>query len=222
MQKNSKFTKCPHCSHTVKTTMEKCLNCGEIINTKQEKTNEPTQKKANKRKEKIAPKKKMYTCKGCDNQISKNAKVCPYCGEPGKKKTHWFTWLMLFLFIAWFFNTKVGMKATPDLKGTSTHSEKVEKCSKSDFKITKGREWRDGDYYKIAYQVKNNCNYAYAPQLQINYYGNDDAIINSSNLWPASISNIPAHSSYGHKYLARVSEKVSSVEIKVIKIREWK
>jgi hypothetical protein len=41
---------------------------------------------------------KLFKCKGCGNQISKKSQSCPKCGEPNIR-THWFTWLVLILFI---------------------------------------------------------------------------------------------------------------------------
>lgn len=44
----------------------------------------------------------MTNCKSCGEEISKKAKSCPKCGEP-VKKTHWFTWLVLFGIIGYAF-----------------------------------------------------------------------------------------------------------------------
>lgn len=57
----------------------------------------------------------LKECKGCGKEISKNAKVCPYCGEPAPKKTSLLTWLVLILFIVGIFN--VGNNTS-----TSSHS----------------------------------------------------------------------------------------------------
>lgn len=42
----------------------------------------------------------IVNCKSCGKEISKNAKVCPHCGEPAPKKTSLTTWLVLILLIA--------------------------------------------------------------------------------------------------------------------------
>ena len=47
---------------------------------------------------------KLIKCKSCGEDISKNAKVCPKCGEPTPKKTSLVTWLVLILFIVFMFN----------------------------------------------------------------------------------------------------------------------
>jgi hypothetical protein len=36
----------------------------------------------------------LIKCKACDQEISKNAKKCPNCGEPTPKKTSVFTWII--------------------------------------------------------------------------------------------------------------------------------
>ncbi len=41
----------------------------------------------------------LIKCKACGTEISKNAKICPQCGEPAPKKTSLATWLVLGIFI---------------------------------------------------------------------------------------------------------------------------
>ena len=40
----------------------------------------------------------LTTCKACGEQISRNAKACPHCGEPAPKRTSIVTWLVAGLF----------------------------------------------------------------------------------------------------------------------------
>ncbi len=47
---------------------------------------------------------KMIKCKGCDEKISKKAKICPKCGEPTPKKTSLLTWLVGILLITGMVN----------------------------------------------------------------------------------------------------------------------
>lgn len=47
---------------------------------------------------------KMIKCKGCGEEISKKAKICPKCGEPAPKKTSLLTWLVGILFIVALIN----------------------------------------------------------------------------------------------------------------------
>jgi len=57
---------------------------------------------------------KLMKCKSCDNEISKNAKVCPHCGEPVPQKTSALTWLVLIFFIIAIF-----VNLIPDIKDTT-------------------------------------------------------------------------------------------------------
>ncbi len=148
---------------------------------------------------KIGKKSKLMNCPDCDKEISKNAKSCPHCGTEikSKKKTHWFTWLVLLILISWFIGALSEKKEATNGYSASSVKEKnynsntftakkvSEKCTKSDFEVIKGREWREGSYYKVAYQIKNNCNYDYAVQLQINYFGENGSIIRSKTIYPA-------------------------------------
>lgn len=48
---------------------------------------------------------KLIKCKSCGDEISKNAKSCPHCGEPTPKKTSFLTWLVLILFLIVLFKS---------------------------------------------------------------------------------------------------------------------
>lgn len=47
-------------------------------------------------------KSKLMSCRDCEKEISKKAKVCPHCGAKNKKKTGLASWVVLGL-IVWFF-----------------------------------------------------------------------------------------------------------------------
>lgn len=45
----------------------------------------------------------LVNCKECGAEISKNAIVCPHCGEPAFKKTSLVAWMLLIMLILWLF-----------------------------------------------------------------------------------------------------------------------
>ena len=56
---------------------------------------------------------KLVKCKGCGEEISKNAKACPKCGEPAPAKTSTATWLFLIILVLFMF-------VVPNIKDNST------------------------------------------------------------------------------------------------------
>ncbi len=50
----------------------------------------------------------LIKCKECGKSISKNAEVCPYCGEPlpKKKKTSLWIWLIILMIIGYVAGDK--------------------------------------------------------------------------------------------------------------------
>lgn len=65
---------CPKCNYEYKTGETTCQKCGIIF-----------EKYVALQKKQIAKKQSLMTkCKVCDKEISKNAALCPHCGEPNK------------------------------------------------------------------------------------------------------------------------------------------
>jgi len=57
----------------------------------------------------------LIKCKSCDTEISKNAKICPQCGEPNKKKSFLF---ILFIFIIVLISLLIGIGTLQTKGGT--------------------------------------------------------------------------------------------------------
>lgn len=95
-------------------------------------------------------------------------------------------------------------------------------CGRDDITILQSN-WRvDGDYVRVAGELKNGCSAETGVQLQAIYRKTSGEIIHVSDFWPASTNNIRAGESFGFSTLERLAKQgVGKVEIKAIAVREW-
>lgn len=95
-------------------------------------------------------------------------------------------------------------------------------CDRDDITIMQSN-WRvDGDYVRVAGELKNGCSAETGVQLQAIYRKSSGDIIHVSDFWPASTNNIRAGESFGFSTLERLSKQgVGKVEVKVIAVRQW-
>ena len=133
---------------------------------------------------------KLVKCKGCGAGISKNAKVCPHCGEPAPKKTSLLTWLVLILFIIGIFG---GMPDTSSSSSSKTNTAAPaavtqNEPTQAEIEQKKKAKEQDVEYFKqskeeivenLRLEIKNE-NYGKVAELARKYLqfkGNDKDII---------------------------------------------
>jgi len=119
----------------------------------------------------------LTKCKGCGNEISKNAKVCPNCGEPAPKKTSFLTWLVLILFIIGIFNidtTTTGSSSAPKTaKELARELVSIEKFnwSKEGF----------GNIMEASFKIKNDSKYTIKDiEIECDHYSKSGTKIDSN------------------------------------------
>lgn len=113
----------------------------------------------------------MVNCKGCGKEISKNAKVCPHCGEPAPKKTSLAAWLFLIILIA------IGINPSPDAPLTPKEE------AKGLVKIEK-YNWATGGFGSVLvadFKIKNDSKYAVKDiEITCDHFGKSGTKIDSN------------------------------------------
>lgn len=118
----------------------------------------------------------MIKCKGCEKEISSNAKVCPHCGEPAPKKTSLVTWLFLILLIVFGIgmvsdNSNSSVVATP--KEEAKNLVKLESY-----------EWSKGGFGNVLmadFKIKNDSQYTVKDfEITCIHYGKSGTEIDSN------------------------------------------
>lgn len=86
----------------------------------------------------------LVKCKGCEKEISKKAKKCPHCGEPSKKKTSLFTWLILIVILSIAYTSSQTTSGPSPTTASVDKPEKVEEVLKKPKKIEPPKKpaWR--------------------------------------------------------------------------------
>jgi hypothetical protein len=94
-------------------------------------------------------------------------------------------------------------------------------CSRADITIDKLRGRSDEfGYAHVTGRVKNGCAEAIGVQLKATFYGKNDEILSVQDFWPASVSNIPARSSYPFEWMERVNG-FQKYTVEVINVKTW-
>lgn len=157
---------CAECGKRIIQKGEECPHCGEAI-PQSNTTSQPSKgfkyEYIKDEKKKMEDTKEiededttmLISCKACGESISKNAVSCPHCGEPlqsnkhlprskityeditSGKKTSWWIWVALFLFISWILGES-GIIGTKKSKNTSTSYSKPDKHKEELRKRLKG------------------------------------------------------------------------------------
>ena len=122
---------------------------------------------------------KLIKCKSCGEDISKNAKVCPKCGEPTPKKTSLVTWLVLILFIVFIANYNNDSTSSSNKPRTLTPKEQARKL----VSIEK-YNWSTGGFGNILeadLTIKNDSKYTIKDiEITCNHYAKSGTKIDSN------------------------------------------
>ena len=172
---------CKRCGKRISQKEEVCPHCGEPVphdmldfslpefmkkdENKKEKTSNFDMDKHEDppiSQEKEAPKqnKDLTKCKACGELISKNAALCPHCGEPipKEKKTSMWTWLLILLIIGYI----AGEVKQKDTSINNAVQTKTVECK--EFTTLHSKSWwdkelgRDSSHYHINIWEKSNRN----------------------------------------------------------------
>lgn len=94
-------------------------------------------------------------------------------------------------------------------------------CTVSKIAVDKLKAQSKGyGYFRITGRLTNNCDQATGVQIKVTVYDKADNILASPDLWPASVSNIPAHSEYPFECLQE-APGFHRFTVSVISVRTW-
>lgn len=97
-------------------------------------------------------------------------------------------------------------------------------CKPSDIKIDQvkihGTTPSDGNNHLIGRMV-NNCAEPIGAQVKIIYYGKGKEILKVSDVWPASVNNIDAHSDYPFDMVFEPIPGFEHVEMRINRVQRW-
>lgn len=97
----------------------------------------------------------MVKCKACGAEISKNAKVCPHCGEPAPKRTSLAAWLLLGIIVL----IGIGASNSTDASSSAPLTPKEEAQSQVQLE---NFEWTTGGFGNVMmadFKIKNDSKY---------------------------------------------------------------
>ena len=123
----------------------------------------------------------LIKCKGCGEEISKNAKVCPHCGEPAPKKTSLLTWLVLILFIVAIFNIDTtNTSSSSSYTSTPKTPKELARDLISIEKFTWSKEGF-GNIMEASFKIKNDSKYAVKDiKIECDHYSKSSTKIDSN------------------------------------------
>lgn len=97
-------------------------------------------------------------------------------------------------------------------------------CSVSDIQIKQADIVRDsagGQFSTVVGELVNGCEDAVGVQLHITLRDRSGRVISTSDPWPASIHNIPAHTAYAFTANADESRPAEKVQVDVAEVHKW-
>lgn len=95
-------------------------------------------------------------------------------------------------------------------------------CTVSDIGVDKLNARRQYEnYIKITGRLTNNCAQATGVQVKVTSYDKAGNILGASDIWPASVSNIPGNSEYPFEWLDDLPG-FARFEVSVIAVHPWR
>ena len=97
------------------------------------------------------------------------------------------------------------------------------RCSPSQFKIqgTRGTIDSDVGYVYVTGTIINRCSEAAGVQVKITAYDSAGTVIDTTDEWPDSVSNIPAGSSFPFKSMMRYQRGMKKFSVVPISTQRW-
>jgi hypothetical protein len=94
-------------------------------------------------------------------------------------------------------------------------------CTVSKIAVDKLKARPEGyGYFRITGRLTNNCDQPTGVQIKVTVYDKAENILASPDGWPASTSNIPAHSEYPFEWLQE-APGFHKFTVSVISVRTW-
>ena len=186
----------------------------------------------------------IIKCKECGKEVSTTAKSCPGCGAPTKKPSRALL-LVAILGVMFLLAPLVseeadrlitifagpGTQAVQSEQPRSSQRQNPDTCDPSQMEILSFNE-RVETYgsrnqftrLKLLTEIGNGCSVAAGPQVQITVRDDAGNVIETANVWPHSVNNIPPGGTIAADLGSSVSysDDNAAYEAHVISVREWR
>jgi hypothetical protein len=188
-------------------------------------------------------------CSSCGKILASTDAFCPGCGKrtgdaksdtiPSRsssdKKKRWFSGMpqaililiIIFSVIHFFDSHGNSSTVTSNVVPSRSFVQQIESggstCSTGDIKIKglTGTE-EDGGFANITGTLINNCPEPVGVQLKVTLFDKSGNVVDTQDMWPASISNIPPRIEYPFKDLMSVERSWSKYSVVAINVRHWR
>jgi hypothetical protein len=113
-------------------------------------------------------------------------------------------------------------RAAQSVTGTAaaepgTQVVRSQACGVADIAVDKLRD----QGIHVTGRLLNNCALAVGAQLKVTTYDKAGNILSVDDIWPASISNIPAHSVFPFEWQLTSARGVSTFTVDVTRVKTW-
>ncbi|MFH1010402.1 MAG: hypothetical protein V1784_04105 [bacterium] len=128
-------------------------------------------------------------------------------------------WLLMAGLASWL-SLAQGCSPSEAPKARNT-AEQGSQISLSDIQILEWHLDREYGHTRVVGELRNNSAVAMGAQLQAIARDKEGRIIDSAEWWPASVSNIPAGSSWPIGYTISDKANIKTVTVSVIRVQIW-
>jgi hypothetical protein len=171
----------------------------------------------------------LVKCPDCSSQFSSAAKACPQCGRPHST----ISWLTIGVVVGVVVLGWIGLQmgerqsldsgSTPALAADSiVQPQAPGPCVASRFSVEEVHipKRRYGLIWFVGV-VRNDNAVPCAVELQGSGYGADGSMLNTTDFWPASTSNIDAGAKFNFRMSMDDVAAIERIEVMPISARQW-
>lgn len=94
-------------------------------------------------------------------------------------------------------------------------------CTRQDISLGQYKIRAEYGWFIIVGDLTNNCSEPTGVELRVTLYGADNAVLDTNNFWPASMSNIPPKSRYPVKTMLTYQDGIKRFDVRVESVRRW-
>ena len=184
----------------------------------------------------------LIKCAECGKEVSTAADACPNCGAPRKRlRAGTSPWTIIGWVIVGFMcllmygcyqafkpkvdaNGEVQSASANDVQPTTLSApatQEADGCSISSIAVdgTNGRNEKYATY--VTGTIKNNCSSLTGVQIKFTVRDAAGGVLTSRDLWPASVSNIPAQGQFPFEVQLDKLEGAHTFETQILQVRDW-
>lgn len=163
-------------------------------------------------------------CHDCGKELSTSAKACPHCGAPQARRTSLVTWVVVAVvgYMAYSCASVMGDLPGGTVGTGATSTTSAPTCSAKDFTISDLKGKREYDYLTITARLHNGCKIAAGAQIKVSTYDAAGTLIDTKDIWPASVRNIEPGGHENFKTMFRDTKGTKNFDTQVLSVKVWK